>query len=406
MPTALPTPLSSPHHSVGAVGASGRATTTASSAATSANGWATAATARGSPRRPASPATKSDDPYASADSSPRSAPIRRPARGARRRPSRRPPSSPAGSSTRRVSQCAGRSMMRGVPGLASPSRTLRPVALDALDPEAAVAVVAAALDGTGDALLPVPADGAAGLDALRPGTPLAPGEDDEHDPTALVVATSGSTGDAKGAVLPASALRHSATATLQRLGGPATWLLALPAHHVAGVQVLVRSALADRVPVRLGPGPFTPAAFEAATGLLRGRTCTALVPTQAGAPARRRRLGPRRAGVVRRGAGRRGRHPAGAARPGPRGRRPGGHDVRVERDQRRLRVRRRAPRRRAGRAWRTAWCGSAVPPSPAATGPRTPGSTSRTACGGSRRTTSGGGTATGSWCSAARTTCW
>ncbi|WP_460446686.1 o-succinylbenzoate--CoA ligase [Angustibacter aerolatus] len=167
-----------------------------------------------------------------------------------------------------------------MPGLASPSRTLRPVALDALDPEAAVAVVAAALDGTGDALLPVPADGAAGLDALRPGTPLAPGEDDEHDPTALVVATSGSTGDAKGAVLPASALRHSATATLQRLGGPATWLLALPAHHVAGVQVLVRSALADRVPVRLGPGPFTPAAFEAATGLLRGRTCTALVPTQ------------------------------------------------------------------------------------------------------------------------------
>src|SRR5262249_48995593 len=58
--------------------------------------------------------------------------------------------------------------------------------------------------------------------------------------TALVVATSGSTGTPKLAMLPGSALAASAAGTHERLGGPGTWLLAMPPHHVAGVQVLLR----------------------------------------------------------------------------------------------------------------------------------------------------------------------
>ena len=46
------------------------------------------------------------------------------------------------------------------------------------------------------------------------------------------------------AMLTRDALRASADATHARLGGPGQWLLTMPAHHVAGVQVLVRSLLA------------------------------------------------------------------------------------------------------------------------------------------------------------------
>jgi o-succinylbenzoate---CoA ligase len=166
-------------------------------------------------------------------------------------------------------------------------RLLTPVALGTLPIAEALDRIRAAIAGDGDALLAVPTDVAAvqRLAALRPGTPLLDTEDDESDPTALVVATSGSTGEPKGALLPGSALRASATATHDRLGGPGTWLLALATHHVAGVQVLVRSVLAGTEPEVLGPGhPFDVHAFARATDRLRRRTdgcCyTALVPTQ------------------------------------------------------------------------------------------------------------------------------
>ena len=166
-------------------------------------------------------------------------------------------------------------------------RTLRAVALGALPVGDAVALVAAALDGSGDALLPLPPDaaGARALDALEPDTLLRAGEDDDDDPTALVLATSGSTGTPKGGLLQASALTASATATQSRLGGPGTWLLALAPHHVAGVQVLVRSGLAGTVPEALDlTGGFSTDAFVRGTQALRGRTegrrYTALVPTQ------------------------------------------------------------------------------------------------------------------------------
>ncbi len=63
---------------------------------------------------------------------------------------------------------------------------------------------------------------------------------------AAVVATSGSTGRPRGVVLSRAALIASAEATHRRLGGPGTWVLALPAHYVAGLMVLVRALVADR----------------------------------------------------------------------------------------------------------------------------------------------------------------
>ena len=55
-------------------------------------------------------------------------------------------------------------------------------------------------------------------------------------------------------MLTAAALTASADATHRRLGGPGRWLLALPAHHVAGLQVLVRSVIAGTHAGR-GVGP-------------------------------------------------------------------------------------------------------------------------------------------------------
>ena len=100
--------------------------------------------------------------------------------------------------------------------------------------------------------------------------------------TAVVIATSGSTGEPKLVALSGAALRASARATEARLGAPGRWLLALPAEHVAGIQVIVRALLAGAPPVvmdlRTG---FRPDAFAAATAALGpGRRYTSLVPTQ------------------------------------------------------------------------------------------------------------------------------
>jgi O-succinylbenzoic acid--CoA ligase len=142
-----------------------------------------------------------------------------------------------------------------------------------------VPALAAALDGTGPALLPLPTGGtrAAVLDALGPTSPL------ERDDVALVVPTSGSTGEPKGALLTADALRHSARATHERLGGPGQWVLALPVTHVAGLTVLVRSLVARTRPEVVDLyGGFGVEAFAAATARLAPgvRHYTSLVPTQ------------------------------------------------------------------------------------------------------------------------------
>lgn len=102
------------------------------------------------------------------------------------------------------------------------------------------------LDDHGPALLPVPADDPTRTriltDSQRPGDPI-------DDRTALVVSTSGSTGTPKGAMLSAAALATSAESTDTALGGPGRWLLALPAHHIAGLQVILRSLRAGHEPV-------------------------------------------------------------------------------------------------------------------------------------------------------------
>ena len=102
------------------------------------------------------------------------------------------------------------------------------------------------LAGRDPALVAVPADGdhEPELRALRVGSEI-------DDDVALVATTSGTTGAPKGALLTAAALTASASATHDRLGGPGSWLLALPPHHIAGLQVLVRSVLAGSVPVEL-----------------------------------------------------------------------------------------------------------------------------------------------------------
>lgn len=112
-------------------------------------------------------------------------------------------------------------------------------------------------------------------------TALRIGEEIDDD-IALVVPTSGTTGAPKGAMLTPAALIASASATHDRLGGPGTWLLALPPQHIAGMQVLVRSALAGTVPVELDiSAGFDPTELPGAVAKLgSGRRYSSLVSNQ------------------------------------------------------------------------------------------------------------------------------
>lgn len=99
----------------------------------------------------------------------------------------------------------------------------------------------------------------------------------EEDPAPLTVRTSGSTAGPKDVVLSAAAVRTSATATLERIGGPGQWVLALPAHYVAGLQVITRSVLSDTSPVVLADRRDL---SDATAALSAERRYLALVPTQ------------------------------------------------------------------------------------------------------------------------------
>jgi O-succinylbenzoic acid--CoA ligase len=129
------------------------------------------------------------------------------------------------------------------------------------------------------ALLPVPAFDAREKDlligALRAGSAI----DDE---VGLVVSTSGTTGMPKGAMLTRAALTASASATHSRLGGPGRWLLALPAHHIAGMAVLIRSVLAGTTPVVIdvSQGFDVSSLPDAVAALGRGRRYVSLVAAQ------------------------------------------------------------------------------------------------------------------------------
>ena len=136
------------------------------------------------------------------------------------------------------------------------------------------------LDGRDSALVAVPAEGdhASELRALRVGCEI----DDDVAVVAVTSGTSGTTGAPKGALLTAAALRASASATHDRLGGPGSWLLALPPYHIAGLQVLVRSVLAGSVPVELNiSAGFDVAELPSAVIRLgTGRRYTSLVAVQ------------------------------------------------------------------------------------------------------------------------------
>jgi O-succinylbenzoic acid--CoA ligase len=145
--------------------------------------------------------------------------------------------------------------------------------------------IEAALDGTGPAIcplspgLPEPALRSI-IDALAPAaleTPEGTIRRDSGRPTeaAVLIATSGSTGQPKIVELSAEALTRSATATLRRVGAAPgdRWLCCLPTDHIAGVQVLTRSIVA-------GTAPVIHERFSAAEAVTSGVQHISVVPTQ------------------------------------------------------------------------------------------------------------------------------
>ncbi|MGH2773385.1 MAG: class I adenylate-forming enzyme family protein [Actinomycetota bacterium] len=139
---------------------------------------------------------------------------------------------------------------------------------------------------SGDAVLPVdPSLAGPGrralLERLRPsllidaaGETSLPGKPVESG-TAWVVATSGSSGVPKAAVLSRAAVEHSARAGMKRIGYRADerWLVCLPVHHIAGLMMLVRSELCGSQPVVHDRFDTEAVAAEKETSLI------ALVPT-------------------------------------------------------------------------------------------------------------------------------
>ena len=167
-------------------------------------------------------------------------------------------------------------------------RPLRAVLVERATPRL-VELLAAALDGSGPAIAPLdaglpPARLAELIAALGPGSVedaegVTSARSGPHEGvaegTAVVVGTSGSTGVSKGVELSAAALRHSARASLDRVGARPgeRWLCCLPVTHVAGLQVLVRSLVGGTEPVL---------ATSADPGTLAASGCAhvSLVPTQ------------------------------------------------------------------------------------------------------------------------------
>src|SRR6266704_206455 len=152
-----------------------------------------------------------------------------------------------------------------------------------------VELLAAALDGTGPAIAPLDAGLPVArlaelIDVLGPGSVedidgVTSARSGPHrgvaEGTAVVVGTSGSTGAPKGVELSAAALRHSARASLDRVGAQPgeRWLCCLPVTHVAGLQVLVRSLVS-------GTEPGLAERADAETLAASGCAHVSLVPVQ------------------------------------------------------------------------------------------------------------------------------
>jgi len=107
----------------------------------------------------------------------------------------------------------------------------------------------------------------AALKGDGPALATAPIDTDEVDPkVALIVTTSGSTGNPKSVLLSAHSLLANARATHKYIGASAgqRWSLLLPTSHIAGLNILIRS-------IELGTQPV---AVES------GADFSAIVPTQ------------------------------------------------------------------------------------------------------------------------------
>jgi O-succinylbenzoic acid--CoA ligase len=134
----------------------------------------------------------------------------------------------------------------------------------------------AALERVVEAMRPsLVVDSPGKVSSLARGEPVTDGD-------ALVVATSGTTGEQKGVVLTHGAVRASALATSARLGADPSrdrWLACLPLAHVGGLSVVTR-AMVTGTPVEIQPRFSPSGAREAATE--RGATLVSLVPAALG----------------------------------------------------------------------------------------------------------------------------
>ncbi|MBK9738194.1 MAG: AMP-binding protein [Actinobacteria bacterium] len=158
-------------------------------------------------------------------------------------------------------------------------------------PTALLPHLVAALDGSGPAVAPIPTVTTqvsneyvtSLLRAVRADESAGPLEADD---VAVVMATSGSTGEPRGVLLTAGQL----TALTTVVNGPGRrpqWIAALPVTSMGGLNVLVRAIATDRPPIALpslgGAQPFTPRAFHAAVEAAAGASDdvrVSLVPAQ------------------------------------------------------------------------------------------------------------------------------
>lgn len=132
----------------------------------------------------------------------------------------------------------------------------------------------------GSGVLPALRDALAGGDAILVGEATDLPVDVEQR-VALVVETSGSTGRPKRVALSADAVLANAAASESALGGPGQWLLALPTHYIAGLNVLSRSLAAGTDPVAVEGEHFTAGGFVAAAArMISPDRFVALVPAQ------------------------------------------------------------------------------------------------------------------------------
>lgn len=130
--------------------------------------------------------------------------------------------------------------------------------------------LAGALAGTGPAIAPLPDGVPAGYAdrlraAVRPDDPVS-------GDVAVVAATSGSTGEPAGVLLPAAALQAAAEGFAARYGRH-RWVAALPLHHAGGLLVAVRSIVDGTTPVAVaslgGADRFSVTALAEATRAAR-----------------------------------------------------------------------------------------------------------------------------------------